>query len=124
MSIIYEKSVLEPWFSLIKTGVKKIEGRPKKGMFSTLKKGDRIVWTNDLGGNHRTCDTLITDVRYYDTFYQMIEAEKLENVLPASGCGIKTVSDGVDKVYRQWYDEVVEKKYGICAIEMKVINRL
>lgn len=29
-NVIYEKSVLEPWFSLIQNGVKKVEGRPKK----------------------------------------------------------------------------------------------
>jgi ASC-1-like (ASCH) protein len=52
----------------------------------------------------------------------MIETEKLTNVLPASGAGIHTLKDGVDKVYRQWYNSDVENKYGVCAIEMKVID--
>lgn len=52
----------------------------------------------------------------------MIQTEGLANVLPADGCGIKTVKDGVNKVYRQWYDAKIEKQYGVCAIEMKVLN--
>lgn len=121
-STTYEKSVQEPWFSLIQNGIKKIEGRPKKGFFDSLKQGDIIIWTNDITGTQRQCKTLITNVRYYKTFHQMIETEMLVNVLPAPGAGIKTIEDGVNKVYRQWYDVNVEKKYGVCAIEMKVID--
>lgn len=120
--MIYEKSVLEPWFSLIQNGVKTVEGRPNKGMFSNLKKGDYIIWTNDITGKVRKCKTLITDVRYYKTFQEMLQTEGLHRVLPANGCGIKTVKDGVDKVYRQWYSADVEKKMGVCAIVMKVSN--
>lgn len=118
----YEKSILEPWFSLIQNGIKKVEGRPKKKIFNELKKNDIVTWTNDITGKVRKCKTLITDVRYYDTFHDMIATEKLINVLPAPGAGIKTVEDGVNKVYRQWYNVNVEKTYGVCAIEMKVID--
>lgn len=119
---VYEKSVQEPWFSLIQNKVKKVEGRPKKGFFETLKKGDIVIWTNDITGKIRKCKTLITDVRIYKTFNEMITTEKLVNVLPATGAGIKTVEDGVNKVYRQWYSAEVEKKFGVCAIEMKVLD--
>ena len=117
----YEKSVQEPWFSLIKNQIKTVEGRPNKGFFTKIKKGDVIIWMNEMTGKLRTCKTLITDIRYYDTFYQMIETEKIINVLPAPGAGIKTVKDGVDKVYRQWYNETVEKECGVVAIVMKII---
>ena len=89
----HEKSVQEPWFSLIQNKVKKIEGRPKKGFFNELKKGDIIIWTNDITGKVRKCKTIISDVRYYKTFYDMIATEKLVNVLPATGAGINTVED-------------------------------
>jgi len=118
----YDKSVQEPWFSLIKTGTKKVEGRPNKGMFAKFKKGDIVNWTNDITGTVRNCLTKITNVRYYNTFYDMINTEKLENVLPATGVGINTVADGVNKVYRQWYSAKIEKEYGVIAIEVKVIG--
>lgn len=122
MSSTYEKTVLEPWFSLISNGVKTVEGRPKKGFFDKLKKNDIVIWTNNMTGKDRKCKTKITDVRYYNTFYDMIDKEGLDNVLPAPGVGIKSVSDGVSKVYRQWYSAEIEKKYGVCAIEMKVLE--
>jgi ASC-1-like (ASCH) protein len=121
-SQVYEKYVQEPWFSLIQTGIKVVEGRPKKGMFENIKKGDVIYWTNDITGKIRKCKTLIVDVIYYDTFNEMIQNEGLINVLPATGAGINTVEDGVNKVYRQLYGPDVEKKYGVCAIKMNVIT--
>lgn len=117
----YTKSVQEPWFSLIKTGTKVVEGRPKKGIFNKIKKDDIVIWTNDITGKIRECKTKVVGVRYYDTFYDMIETEGLYNVLPANGAGIKTVEDGVEKVYRQWYNADIENEYGVCAIEVEVM---
>lgn len=117
----YQKSVQEPWFSLIQNGIKKIEGRPNKGMFKKLKKGDIVVWINDITGKRRECRTLITNVRIYKSFHEMIETEGITNVLPATGAGIITVDDGVNKVYRQWYNEDMERQSGVAAIEMKVL---
>ena len=36
--MIYEKNLSEPWFSLIKLGLKTVEGRLNKGDFKELKK--------------------------------------------------------------------------------------
>ena len=36
--IKYTKNISEPWFSLIKLGIKKCEGRLKKGDFDEMKK--------------------------------------------------------------------------------------
>ena len=41
----YSKSVQEPWFSLIKTGIKTIEGRLCKGDFALMRAGDYVTWT-------------------------------------------------------------------------------
>jgi ASC-1-like (ASCH) protein len=40
----YTKHLSEPWFSLIKIGSKKCEGRLNKGDFSKMKKGDYILF--------------------------------------------------------------------------------
>ena len=39
---IYEKNLSEPWFSLIKLRIKKVEGRLNKGTFAELQKGEII----------------------------------------------------------------------------------
>ena len=43
----YTKKVSEPWFSLMKLGLKKCEGRLNKGDFSRMKKGDTITFLNE-----------------------------------------------------------------------------
>lgn len=43
----------EPWFTLIKLGIKNVEGRLNKGKFKELKEGDIIEWYND-DFNHRS----------------------------------------------------------------------
>ena len=39
----YTKHLTEPWFSLIKLGIKKCEGRLKEGDFAEIKKGDYFI---------------------------------------------------------------------------------
>ena len=55
----YTKNVGEPWFSLIKLGLKSVEGRLNKGEFSKFKKNDIVVWTNNDFGNLRSVKTII-----------------------------------------------------------------
>ena len=89
----YQKKLQEPWFGLIQTGVKKVEGRPNKGDFAEMDVGDNVEWTNDLTGKNRRLLTKIVGIRRYNTFYDMIETEGLNNVLPATGAGIHTVKE-------------------------------
>ena len=55
----YSKSLSEPWFSLIKLGLKTVEGRLYKGEFSKFEINDIIEWTND-NFKKRTIRTKIT----------------------------------------------------------------
>ena len=116
--MIYRKGVGEPWFTLIKQGKKTSEGRLDKGDFSKFAEGDIVIWENGT----RKVKTKIVKVIRYKTLYQMIKEERLKNVLPESG--IKTIQEGVDKVYRYPpvnYTEEKEKKYGVLAIRIKVV---
>lgn len=119
---IYIKNVQEPWFSLIQNKVKIYEGRPCKGDFAKMKKGDIVIWTNDITGKTRKVKTEIVEILKYDTFHKMISSNGLNKVLPASGAGIKTVDDGVNKVYRQWYNSDIEKQFGVIAIKLRVLK--
>lgn len=47
----------------------------------------------------------------------MLEKEGLENVLP----GVKSIEEGI-QVYRRFYDEEKEKKYGVVAIEIEPLE--
>ena len=110
---IYTITVKEPWFSFIKEGKKKIEGRLNRGLFQKINKNDIVIWMN----RDQKVKVRITDKRVYKNFREMIEKEGLDKVLPS----IKTIDDGVN-VYRQYFSETDEINNGVVAIEMNVIN--
>ena len=64
----YIKNLSEPWFSLIKIGKKKVEGRLNKGDFSLMKIGDIIQWDNDSLGFKRSFITKIKKINHYNNF--------------------------------------------------------
>lgn len=112
-----EINVQEPWFTLIKRGLKTVEGRLNKGKFSKMKKGDIISWC--YSKNNKKCEsfkTKIIKISKYTSFEQMLKVETLKKTLP----GIPTIECGV-RVYREFYNENKEKDFGVLAITLKRI---
>lgn len=115
-----EIHVNEPWFSLIKNGTKKVEGRLNKGQFAYFKENDIVTWFNidKQTKQKKEVNTKIIKINKYKTFEEMLTIEGLNNVLPDKN--IKTIEDGIN-VYRQWYNEEMEKQFGVIAIVITVI---
>ena len=113
----YTKNLSEPWFSLIKLGIKKCEGRLKKGDFNEIKKGDNIIFENNDFGFLRNFTVKITSIHNYKSFKEYLENEKLDKCLP----GIDTIENGI-KIYYKYYTKEDEDKYKIVAIRLKVIK--
>lgn len=112
-SDVREYTIKQPWFKYIKSGQKKIEGRLFKGSFKHIKSMDTIIW------NHKEMKirVKVTSVRHYNTFKELLEEEGIDKVLPNT----TSVMDGVN-IYRTYFSEADEKKYGVVAIEMEKIN--
>ena len=110
----YTKNLSEPWFSLIKLGIKKCEGRLRKGDFANMKKGDYIIFQNNDFGFNRSCKVRITSVKSYDTFTTYLEKETLVKTLP----GIDNIEEGKE-IYYKYYSKEDEEKYKIVAIRLK-----
>jgi len=127
-TVYYEKGVQEPWFSLIKKGIKTVEGRLNKGDFSYMKVGDIVTWTNSIkkvkNGKtkiiNRKVKTKITGIANYSSFYQMIKTERLKHTLPTPE--IKTIQQGVNNVYYKFYSPKDEREKGVKAIRLCVIT--
>ena len=111
------KNISEPWFSLIKVGLKTVEGRLNKGDFMSLTKGDIINITNNELGFERKYEIKITSVHRYKTFREYLERESLDKCLP----GIDIIEDGV-KVYYKYYSKIDEEKYKIIAIRFRLVK--
>ena len=111
------KNISEPWFSLIKVGLKTVEGRLNKGDFMSLNKGDILSITNNELGFERKYEIQITSIHKYKTFSDYLKKEKIEKCLP----GIDTIEDGV-KVYYKYYSKHDEEKYNIIAIRFRLVK--
>ena len=105
----YTVTIKQPWFDLIKSGKKTIEGRLNSGLFARLQKNDIIIWLHQ----NMKLKVKIIDIRRYDSFYSMLKKEDLDRVLPNT----TNIDDGV-KLYRQYYSEEKEKN-GVLAIEFE-----
>lgn len=110
----YTKHISEPWFSLIKVGIKKCEGRLYKGDFTLMKKGDTIIFTNDDFSYMRSYSVEITSIHFYDTFKAYLLNETLDRCLP----GIDTIEEGLI-IYNKYYTKEDEKTYKIVAIHVR-----
>ena len=109
------KNVSEPWFSLIKVGAKRIEGRLNKGDFSKMEKGDTILFKNSDLGFDRECLVEVVSMQKYNDFRSYL-VKTLRHALPT----VDTVDQGIS-IYRQFYSAADEKKYGVLAIKIKVL---
>jgi ASC-1-like (ASCH) protein len=111
----YSEHVSDPWFSLIKLGLKSVEGRKNKGRFKDMKVGDIVEWKNADFGN-RSVLTKIIEKNVYDTFEKYLLSEGLEKCLP----GIDTLEQGLN-VYYAFYTKEDEQQYGVAAIVLEII---
>ena len=114
--MIYEKHLSEPWFTLIKLGIKTCEGRLNKGDFENMKENDTVLLFNDDFGFKRNIKIKIIKKNHYKTFENYLKKETLKSCLP----GTKTIKEGVD-VYRKYYSQQDEKNYGIVAILFEIL---
>ena len=114
---VFEKSLSEPWFSLIKLGLKTCEGRLNKSEFAKMVVGDIIVFENKDFQIPRTIKVQIVGITHYDTFQSYLESETLALCLP----GMDTLTEGLG-VYYKYFSMEDEIKYGIVAIKLKLLN--
>ncbi len=104
---------LEPYLSLIRSGVKKIEGRVFSLKYQTFKPGDTLRLYNDAG--ELWCK--LSAIRPYKTFRDMLLAEGLSSVVP----NVSTPEEGV-AVYASFPNYSEEKEYGVIALEVTCLG--
>ncbi|KGN52990.1 uncharacterized protein LOC105434383 isoform X2 [Cucumis sativus] len=106
-TVNFELHVQEPFFTQLKDGLKRVEGRCAAGNYNRIQSGALILFNKCLLFE-------VQDVRQYPSFYAMLKAESLDNVLP----GVKTLTDGV-QIYRNFYSEEKELSNGVLGIHVK-----
>lgn len=112
---IYTITVSGVYFELIRTGKKKIEGRLFSKKFREMKPGDILNLINQSKDSR--IKTEIIKINKYKNFIEMLKAEGLRNVAP----NLSSIEEA-DKVYHTYFKEYQIKKYGVCAIHLKIIS--
>lgn len=106
MSRIHERHLCEPYYSLVKSGEKTVEGRLNKGSNAGVNIGDYFKFYNDNGDEFLA---RIDDIKRFSSFRLMLE-KYINEALP----GVENINEGV-AVYRKFYSEADEDEYKVNA---------
>lgn len=101
----------EPWFTLVKRGIKPVEGRKNSPKYQAMKPGDALIFTYE----NQHFETTITAIHHYKSVEKYLEGETLARALP----GVKTFEEGV-KIYLQWSTREEIERHGFLGIQVKV----
>ena len=100
------------YFNYIKNKKKTIEGRLNTGKYSLLKKNDIIKFVNGTEFMYAK----IKKIENYKSFKDYLSSVGLKRTLP----NIYTIEEGIE-IYRKFYNQIDEEKYGILALYIKLI---
>lgn len=103
----------EPWFSKIKHGIKKIEGRKNSTTYAALKPGEIVKFYCDQDSFLAEVVKVVT----YATLEDYLIVEGVQNALP----GIRSFDDAVNVYLGFNSREQLQKCNGFLAIHIKVI---
>ena len=116
----YTEYISEPWFTLIKLGIKKCHSKINEGNYRKMDRGDIIKFTNNDFGNERSCMVEIRFTRFYNTFRDLLLHEPLYMCLP----GIDSIEEGLNIYNKQ--NNIDEKKTlassQVVAMGIKLID--
>ena len=101
-------SLSQPWFDLVRDGIKTVEGRTYTDKRKKLNIGDTIIFKN----GKQSFDKKIKDLKVFSTFKEAIKNAKLKNILP----GIKTYQEGVEVYLNIPNYKGQEKDFGVLNI--------
>ena len=105
--------VAEPWFTLLRSGAKRVEGRKGTAKWSGIQPGDVVVFGSSSDDAEPPFKASVVAVRRYLDPTAFLAAE-LALALP----GVRTVEEGRE-VYLQWWSEEDVAAHGVLAIEVE-----
>lgn len=102
----------EPWFSLLKNGEKKVEGRKRTSKWIDIQAGDTVTFRN--GKDTFTKRVIgITTYSGENSLRDYLIAEGLDRALP----GVTSIDEG-ERIYLQWSTKEEIAQYGFMGIQV------
>lgn len=108
--------VNEPWFSLIRSGIKTIEGRAGNLQRFHGWLGEKIVLKN----KEECITVLVKTIQHYPDLKEFIQDSKVElsKLLPGT-----TSKEEASKIYLGIYsEELIKSRGGMCALFLDILN--
>lgn len=108
---------VDPWFTLIRQGIKKVEGRRNSEKYRHLKKGDVLELFNESD----SFQVNIVDIIKYPSLETYLNDITVEKALP----GIQSFEEGL-RIYHQWNtaEEITRDGFLAICVENPVDGRL
>ena len=103
----------DPWFNLVKEGIKLYEGRCYWKSVLDFKIDDQVLVSHhtDISKPSFICN--IKTILHFTTFKEALEKLGLDSTLP----GVKTIDEGVD-IYLKFVSLATQIKFGVVMIEL------
>ena len=106
----------QPWFNLVRSGRKSVEGRVNDEKRQSMKVGDVIIFKNSENSK-KSFKVKIIERTEHENFENALRQGRLKNMLP----GIRTYKEGV-----QIYENIPgykngANKYGVVNLVIKLI---
>lgn len=103
----------DPWFSMIKQGIKSVEGRKNTHTYKKLQVGSLIRFSN----GPESVEAVVTELREYPSLQAYLEDVTIEKALP----GIASLEEALS-IYAQWVTPQEIKQYGVLGIFITLKN--
>ncbi len=112
MSQVFRLQCENPWFDLLRSGVKPVEGRKNSPKYHHIQPGDTIefLWQDEIFWAH------VIDVRRYDTLEAYLQDVTIQKALP----GVSSLDEAL-RIYYQWNTPQEILKYGFLGVFIEPI---
>lgn len=104
---IHRMECQEPWFSLLRSGIKPVEGRKNSPKYQGIQVGDEIEF---YYGNE-SFQARVTDIKRFPTLEAYLNGVTVEKALP----GITSFDEGLE-IYLQWNTHEQIARWGFLGI--------
>lgn len=105
----------EPWFSLLRSGKKPVEGRKNSPLYQRIKVGDSI----EFFCGRESFVALVVGINRYTSVAEYLEHETLARALP----GVLNMKEGLT-IYHAWNTPEEIARNGFLGIQVQVKNML
>ena len=102
-----------PWFDWVVAGVKRYEGRVRRGEWAQLRVGEHVEFYEDTG---RRVVVRVEALPHYDNFAAAFGAHGAE-LVPVAGADAAMVT----RLYGQYFSDADVSENGVVAIKMQVV---